>query len=193
MAKDKSKNQKGVTQKHLHSRISYLYQAANYLASVENGVQQIPVLQNGASNKSSIGNIDAHTDSRDTPRQYSAPWNSKIRESEARITHNSCILPMSCRLVGSLRAISLKSQIRLTPELKQSICKRCDNILVTGSTSVARIENKSKGGRKPHADVLVLTCAICGAEKRFPVGATRQVRKHKRVHAGGQAPPLKEA
>jgi hypothetical protein len=35
----------------------------------------------------------------------------------------------------------------------------------------------SKNGRKPWAEVAIITCIACGACKRFPVGAKRQKRK----------------
>jgi len=35
-------------------------------------------------------------------------------------------------------------------------------------------ENRSKKGRKPWAEVLVVRCISCGATKRFPVGSRRR-------------------
>lgn len=52
--------------------------------------------------------------------------------------------------------------------------------LIEGHTSKKTVENLSKGGRKPLADILVLECKACGATKRWPVGAKRQDRKTKR-------------
>jgi len=40
---------------------------------------------------------------------------------------------------------------------------------VPGTTCTHRVENKSKGGKKKWADVLVVECQ-CGMVKRFPVG-----------------------
>jgi ribonuclease P protein subunit RPR2 len=61
------------------------------------------------------------------------------------------------------------------------MCKSCNTVLIPGRTVSQTIENPSKGGRKPWADVLVVTCLICGGKKRFPVGATKQLKKHKRI------------
>ena len=74
----------------------------------------------------------------------------------------------------------MKSQIRLSPAIKRSLCKRCDALLVSGSDSTSRLENKSRGGKKPWADVLVVTCNSCGTVKRFPVGAKRQSKRAER-------------
>lgn len=78
----------------------------------------------------------------------------------------------------NLRAIAKKSVMRLDPSIKRTICKRCDSLLVPGVSSTTRIENPSKGGKKPWADVLVVECNACGAVKRFPVGM--EVLKEKR-------------
>jgi ribonuclease P protein subunit RPR2 len=156
MAKAKaSKGTGGITNKALHSRLSFLYQAAAYLATRE------PQCQHGKSAKQRGIRQDVATMSQ-------TPSKDNIR------------LPtqaLSRRCISDLRAVSLKTQIRLSPSMKHSICKRCDIMLIDGSTCVSEIENKSKGGRKPWADVLVRRCKSCGYERRFPCGAKRQARR----------------
>lgn len=67
--------------------------------------------------------------------------------------------------------------------MKRSICKVCSTPLMPDTTSKTRIENKSRAGKKSCADVLVIQCQNCNAEKRFPVGAQRQKRKVERKDA----------
>jgi ribonuclease P protein subunit RPR2 len=50
-------------------------------------------------------------------------------------------------------------------------------LLVESKTSRSWIENPSKGGRKPWADILVIECGTCGNAKRYPVDAPRQKRR----------------
>lgn len=71
--------------------------------------------------------------------------------------------------VSQMRGISLKSQQRLPIEVKRSICKRCDLILIQGTTCEGEIRNESRGQKKPWADVRVVRCRACGVEKRFPM------------------------
>ena len=118
-----------VPNKHLHSRISYLFQASHYLAT-----------QSG--DQSSI--------------QTTA---------------------LSRRLLLQSRGISLKAQVRLSPTIKHSICKVCSTLLVPAQTSTTYVENKSRGGRKPWADVLVTECTVCGTVSRIPIGGSRQPKK----------------
>ncbi len=95
---------------------------------------------------------------------------------------------MSRRLATDLRAVSLKTRIRLKPAVKQMICKYCDSILIDGESCTSAIENKSKGAKKPWADVLVRKCHTCGRERRYPVSAARPRRKTDRAPDGASGP-----
>ncbi|KAJ4298556.1 hypothetical protein N0V88_003586 [Collariella sp. IMI 366227] len=99
---------------------------------------------------------------------------------------------MSRRLATDLRAVSLKTRIRLQPAVKRTICKFCDSVLVDGKSCTSTIENKSKGARKPWADALVRKCHTCGRERRYPVNAARPRRKTDRgLDAGSGHSPKK--
>ncbi|KAI5805852.1 RNAse P Rpr2/Rpp21/SNM1 subunit domain-containing protein, partial [Geopyxis carbonaria] len=82
--------------------------------------------------------------------------------------------------VGTLRSVAKKNVLRLAPELKRTLCKRCDAVLVPGVTAETRRENKSKGGRKGWAEVVVVECRACGGVKRFAVGMEGFVRREKK-------------
>ncbi|KFY00654.1 hypothetical protein O988_03181 [Pseudogymnoascus sp. VKM F-3808] len=166
MAKAKQAKGANVPHKALHSRLSYLYQAATYLSAQEKPstasaiptpppVPSQPHLQNAGDES------DHH---------------HELAEPQPASSQN-----LSRLLLSDLRTVSMKMQIRLSPGMKHTICKRCDMLLQDGSTCVTKVENKSKNGRKPWADVLVRTCANCGCEKRFPVNAERQPRRPNRV------------
>lgn len=187
MAQDKAKTQKGLAQKHLHSRISYLYQAATYLAK---DTDQPQVRSNCVNNEAKKQNkpgeelqcavAASQAVSESLPISPTEPkiWMRKISPDDDSVSEESAL---SRQLVVHLRAISLKSQIRLSPAMKHTICKRCDILLMPGSTSTSYMENNSRGARKAWADVLVTTCAGCGTAKRFPVGAKRQLRRESRI------------
>lgn len=84
--------------------------------------------------------------------------------------------PLSRFYLSTARTVAQKSVLRLSPNLKQTICRRCDALLIPGTTSTHRIENNSRGGRKSWADVLVVGCNACGTVKRFPVGMEAKKR-----------------
>ena len=142
MAKEKSLKSggSGVPQKHLYSRLSFLHQAASYLA----------VASDPASTGDSSGSGVVST-------------SAQAIEGKSGSSHDTT------RLLTHLRCVSRKSQIRLQPKVKRTICKRCDALLIPGKTSSESIVNSSKGSQKPPADVLEIRCKKCGTVKRFPM------------------------
>jgi len=90
-----------------------------------------------------------------------------------------------------MRSVAKKSVMRLGPQIKRTICKRCDTLLVPGVSCENRIENASKGGKKSWADVLVVECMACGTVKRFPVGMDGMERR-KGKRKGGFADVIVE-
>ncbi|KEQ94273.1 hypothetical protein AUEXF2481DRAFT_5768 [Aureobasidium subglaciale EXF-2481] len=90
-------------------------------------------------------------------------------------------------LAAQLKAVSQKAQIRLSHDMKRSICKVCSTPLMPGTTSETRMENLSRAGKKPCADVLVIHCRNCHTKKRFPMGAQRQKKKAERKAAAAAA------
>lgn len=144
-----SKKSTSVPNKALYSRISYLHQAATYLATQE----QPP----------NAGTLRLSTQDK-----------SKL---EARVKGNRST---SNKLISDMRIVSQKAVIRMSPALKQSTCKSCDTLLIDGITCLSQVENKSRGGKKPWADILVRKCNTCGFTRRIPVASERQKRRSSR-------------
>ncbi|KAF3768762.1 Rpr2-domain-containing protein [Cryphonectria parasitica EP155] len=155
----------GVSNRHIYSRISFLYQAATYLT--EAGQKETPHASSSQKTHSSENNGPAGGDDAGGLATQDPATPQKL----------------SRQLLTDLRNVTLKSQVRISPDIKRSICKYCDSLLVDGQTSSSAVENRSKGGRKPWADVLVVKCYTCGGEKRFPVHAEKQKRRPNRAAA----------
>lgn len=178
-----------IPQSHLHSRISYLYQAATYLAEAykKDSAKQKDDSKSSAAEDAKINENNDSSGRKQVDTETEETVNMKMDEddrSQPTKTEKPSIsegLEPSRRLLSHLRVVSLKSQIRLTPTVKHSICKNCDSLLIPGRTSTSRFENRSRGGRKAWADVLVVTCISCGLAKRYPIGAKRQSRRTERV------------
>jgi ribonuclease P protein subunit RPR2 len=164
MAKEKTpKGGASVPNKALHSRISYLYQAAAYLAT--------QVQENPRNLKPKLSDSEIH-------RQETKSTSPLEREQSGIQNHSTeSSAKLSQLLLTDMRSVSQKMQIRLSPAMKHTICKRCDTLLIDGSTCINEVENKSRGGKKPWADVLLRTCKRCGCEKRFPLNTERQKRR----------------
>jgi len=164
---------KNMPKKHICARASYLYQAATYLAQHTQVGLSTP--QKHVSHTEEMQLLC--TDVLGIAEQTSLGSES-MKEKTTNVGPSS--LGSKRHLVSHLRALSLKSQFRLPHDVKRSTCKRCNALLILGSTSSVVLENKSKGSRKPWADIHVIICLSCRTEKRFPVGATRQARKKNR-------------
>ncbi|KAM0155163.1 hypothetical protein ACHAQE_006916 [Botrytis cinerea] len=135
MAKSQAtKGASKVPNKVLYSRISYLYQAATYLAVQDKESQEQSA--KGTALDSSMEDV-MKDESKDVANITDGPHQA-----------------LSRRLITDLRSVSLKGLMRMSPDMKHSICKNCQTLLLEGTTCTAKIENQSKGGKKPWADVL---------------------------------------
>lgn len=114
------------------------------------------------------------TQSQGSPEAAEKPSSSNSRSEEERKAAQN----ISRQLLSDMRAVSLKVLIRQSPELKRTVCRYCDTLLVEGESCLSAVENASRGGRKPWADVLVVRCLSCGNVRRYPVSAApRQKRR----------------
>ncbi|KHJ35269.1 putative rnase p rpr2 rpp21 subunit domain-containing protein [Erysiphe necator] len=221
MSKGKSKicNRKAnIPNKILYSRVSFLYQAAVYLATINNrhhcclkneDKQENPEnsgeeMQEDEDKKTGTNAITAAAVVQGTEVlvgsdvKYDISDNARgegkkkgilnprtdLKATQGLTSSMDLTAPTiinSRKLISELRAISLKAQIRLSPHIKNSICKTCSTLLIDGTTCSNEIENKSKEGRKPWADILVKRCYTCDSVKRFPLSAQRQKRRKVRT------------
>lgn len=188
---------KPVPNKHILTRISFLFQAAQYLANL-----QSTTLSELETPTSRIKSQETEMQSERTllPRRIQNSEHSSENKNDEHIddpesrdltsqhTRNNSGLPRE--LASQILTISRRSVAKGSREIKRSICKRCTSVLMPGQTAEHRMENQSRGGRKPWADILVVTCLACGMEKRYPVGAPRQAKKKHRKFEAQAEPSL---
>jgi len=200
MGKGKAKT--GVPNKHLHARISFLQQAATYVALQGQDAGSERLQKPFSEPATSSADAEACYSKPDEPTRPAAkpgvPFpaqNEQGLSTRQTGTDQSVIADPTTpalymragglphHLISNLRQVAQKSTIRLHSSVKRTLCRVCNAVLVEGQTCQKSMENTSRGGRKPHADVLVLKCIACGAKKRFPVGAVRQGKKGLREQA----------
>lgn len=136
-------------QSHLRARLNYLCKAATYLQQAATASPPpSPRSEENIQNSQHHGPGEKDTASlitRSIPRQY----------------------------IAHMRGVSRKCQLRLPVHVKRSFCKRCDLHLIPNITCEVKMENASRGARKPWANVLTVRCNACGTEKRFPQTSKR--------------------
>ncbi|KAH8662191.1 RNAse P Rpr2/Rpp21/SNM1 subunit domain-containing protein [Xylariales sp. PMI_506] len=157
----------------IYSRISFLYQAAAYLANVSS--TNITQQHEGQIRAEESGTNPGYQATISHKKATTAATTSTTTAAETKAVHIK--QAVSRRLCTEMRAASLKTQIRLSPAIKHTICKFCDTLLIEGETCTSVVENPSKGRKKPWADLLVITCNTCNRVRRYPVNTPRQKRR----------------
>ncbi|KAL6880985.1 RNAse P Rpr2/Rpp21/SNM1 subunit domain-containing protein [Trichoderma novae-zelandiae] len=175
----KAKNNPGIQNRHIYTRASYLYQAAVYLANRAQQARPDTKKETRPDDNASPPSV------RETPSSRRNGQNHGSQERKA-------VMNLSHQVVSDMRSVSLKAQIRQSPSIKQTICKYCDAVLIEGKTCHSSVENPSKGGRKPWADVLVIRCDTCGNVKRYPVSAPRQKARLFRTRGTSEPPKMEQ-
>ena len=150
MAKAKTKAGASIPNRHIHSRVSYLYQAAVYLKH--------------ASVNESLTSREADP---------SKPGHD-LERSSARKS-----LGQPRYLLSHLRGVSRKAQTRIEPEIKRTICKHCDTLLIPGQTSPSNDPICLTNAQRLETDISALQCRSCAqtqrSQKDFP---TRSYARH---------------
>ena len=175
------KGKSAVPNRQAHTRISFLYQAANYFASLDTGSSSNSLVDANKPPQEPITSPPVYPIHDGLTNVASCRNKSSEQASESPTTtfitndmrHRN---PVSAHLASQILSISRKGQVKVSQTMKRTICKRCNVVLREGKTSTINLENHSRGGRKPWADVLLVTCLACGMEKRYPLGNQKKGR-----------------
>ncbi|KAK2803700.1 hypothetical protein FQN50_006918 [Emmonsiellopsis sp. PD_5] len=175
----KAKAQKGSggaaqSHRHLRARIAYLHQASLLLQSASVSAPTKPATSAHVQNSSSSHHI------KESSPPCNVPGPATAQENIATPNHQDVprvpVSKLARQFASQMRGVSRKSQIRLSIDTKRSVCKRCDSLLLPNSTCVETVENASRGGKKPWADVRVVRCNSCGYQKRYPLTMKRGLK-----------------
>ncbi|CAK7268812.1 hypothetical protein SEPCBS119000_003253 [Sporothrix epigloea] len=157
-----------ITNRPAYARVSFLFQAAALLAGTQHAE---PATASPLT--SSVPPSAAATETETS--------NESSNVTKASPLQASPLQGMARRLLAQMRSVSRKTNMRVRPAVKHRVCRYCDTLLVEGTTCVSVVENQSRGGQKPWADVLRVTCTTCGRARRYPVSAARQPRRPART------------
>lgn len=166
MAKAKgTKKEAKNTQSHIRARLDYLHQAAVYLQSKSTEHRK------HSTTPAAHGNHTQSAENQASPNGAASQSEPDVKQKTCSVSQQTANTPLdnlSRTCVLHLRDVAMKTQIRLPVDLKRSLCKRCATVLTPEVTCSREIRNQSRGGKKPWANVLIVRCHSCGAEKRFP-------------------------
>jgi ribonuclease P protein subunit RPR2 len=164
MAKDKQKKKQGAKNRTAQARISFLFQAAEYLSTQSESVE--PATQREQTPEADHSNEPTERDSANLKSANEISGDLSVLRRHA----------LPAYLASHMFVVRQKGQAKIDKDLKRRICKRCKCFLIEGKTSSTVVENKSRKS-KPWADVTVVSCLACGMQKRYPVGIKKPPSK----------------
>ncbi|SAL99313.1 hypothetical protein [Absidia glauca] len=140
MAKQKSKLP-GKSQQHI--RMNFLCQAASLMATLSNPMPP---------QATTLSNTTSTTKDRSKRRPYRS---GLVWQEDSHGYH-----ALSRYYNTTMKKIGQRMVLRLDPQLKRTICKRCSTSLIPAMTSTVRIQARPE-------TTTVTKCNICGDEKRW--------------------------
>lgn len=165
MAKARAQKEAKSAKIHLKARLDFLRRAAEYLHNTAIGSDRA---KNAIADSGSDINTGTSTEERTTQATDICDDLKTTTATRSQRTTKKPLTNLARMSISQMRGVSLKTQMRLPVPVKRSYCKKCDTLLTPGVSSEHEIKNSSRGRKKPWADMLVVSCLVCGTEKRFP-------------------------
>ncbi|KAI8583001.1 hypothetical protein K450DRAFT_225853 [Umbelopsis ramanniana AG] len=106
--------------------------------------------------------VDSQTADSSNTQQAPNTHDVASRDNSAIInkTDEPALAPLSRYYCNTMKNISKKLVLRLDPNVKRSICKKCDNVLIPSVTSDVRVKSR------PHKGTAI-TCKSCRTQRRL--------------------------
>ncbi|OSX66023.1 hypothetical protein POSPLADRAFT_1133002 [Postia placenta MAD-698-R-SB12] len=132
----------GVANRDILQRLNFLYQASTYLNS-----------------------IAPHPTDEPITNYMGEPLTCKERKTEMRRQqrHPATTSDLSRSYVKSMKIIGQKATVRMDPSVKRTICKKCNTVMVSGTTADVRIRTSPV-----HGHVVCYICKSCSTSRRIP-------------------------
>ncbi|KAF5383494.1 hypothetical protein D9757_006096 [Collybiopsis confluens] len=143
--KNEIPNPSSVSNRDVIQRLNFLYQASVYLNTVHCSTSQLP--------PSSSSSLSSAPDDPTT--------NQKKKGKEKKKTVG--LGDLSRSYIGTMKSVGTKTTVQLDPSVKRTLCKRCNTVLIPGSTASVRTKKSPS-----HGHFMVYTCGVCKHSVRIP-------------------------
>ncbi|KLO18402.1 Rpr2-domain-containing protein [Schizopora paradoxa] len=184
-AKDDAPNPEAVPNRDILQRLNFLYQASFYLTelSASTSSQQFDQRVSSCTGKrkqkrassihedlpvnqeqtAQVKNLDIQSASEPMqvdhePLQRRRDHKRKSRKDVKSSSHISRAYLKSMRIIGQ------KTMVRLDPDVKRTICRGCNSLMLPGVT--ANVRSKA---RSPRIHNISYICKTCSSSRRFPI------------------------
>ncbi|KAF8520343.1 RNAse P Rpr2/Rpp21/SNM1 subunit domain-containing protein [Hysterangium stoloniferum] len=141
--KDDAPHPSGVPNREIFQRLNFLYQASAYLHGIHVSTTAMGQQVDGAINAS--------------------------RKDQGKRKRVATLGDLGSSYIHCMRVIGRKSVVRMDPNVKRTLCTRCDTVLLPGTTASVRLKGSSRVGKK-----MVYTCLSCNTSRAIPAPNTPQ-------------------
>ncbi|KAH8107874.1 Rpr2-domain-containing protein [Cristinia sonorae] len=155
--KDEAPNPSSVANRDILQRMNFLYQASAFL----NTIVDPPAVPEPPSPPvvSSIASTPVQQE-----RQLKI---QRKRVERLKKRHPPTCAALSRSYINSMKIIGQKTNVKLDPAVKRTICKSCNVVLMPGATATVRVKSSST-----HGNMMLYTCMSCKQIRRIPAPPT---------------------
>ncbi|PCH36088.1 Rpr2-domain-containing protein [Wolfiporia cocos MD-104 SS10] len=131
-----------VTNRDILQRLNFLYQASAYLNTI---------------------NPDRTADARVGPDSSSLSKRQRKRQTRRKERHPNTAADLSRNYVKTMKIVAQKATVKMDPNVKRTICKKCSTVLIPGVSARIRVESS-----RVHGNVVQTTCIHCHTARCIP-------------------------
>ncbi|KAL5507258.1 hypothetical protein ACEPAH_6714 [Sanghuangporus vaninii] len=160
--KDDTPNPNSISNRDIMQRLNFLYQASSYL----NGLGFVHGGISGPSNVAIHSKTEDAEDRNGKERPSSAKTNvTRKRAGKRKATAHD----LARSYVKSMKIIGQKTNVKMDPSVKRTMCKSCNMLLMPGVTAKVRVKPLPS-----HGHAVSYTCMNCSFSRRIPAPPTTE-------------------
>ncbi|KAL5485179.1 hypothetical protein ACEPAI_7821 [Sanghuangporus weigelae] len=161
--KDDTPNPNSIPNRDIVQRLNFLYQASSYLNGL--GVVQ------GVSGPSNVA-VHSKTEDVEDRNGKECPSSAKTKEMACGMRkrpgqRKATAHDLARSYVKSMKIIGQKTNVKMDPSVKRTMCKGCNTLLMPGVTAKVRVKPLPS-----HGHAVSYTCMNCSFSRRIPAPPT---------------------
>ncbi|TCD68269.1 hypothetical protein EIP91_011235 [Steccherinum ochraceum] len=184
--KDEVPNPNSVTNRDVLQRMNFLYQASAFLNNLveepSQHTKKAPTAPTAISTLPALPPLPGISSISESRRRQSR--RKKQQEERRKKRHPATCEDLSRTYIRAMKSIGQKTNVRLDPAVKRTLCKACNIVLMPGLTATVRVKASAT-----HGNMMVFTCMSCKKSRRIPAPPTLQ----EETPIAGRDPPQASA
>ncbi|TDL24232.1 Rpr2-domain-containing protein [Rickenella mellea] len=178
--KDDGQNPNNIPNKDILQRLNFLYQASVLMHKIASPSD------NPDSSTPDSGNPRLEATQEDNSETGRGRHERNMHKSNGKQQRMGTASDLARNYIRSMRIIGQKTNVRMDPSVKRSLCKGCSTVLVPGSTATVRIKSM-----RSHRHAISYTCTHCSTTRRIPAPPTAQPMSFSSPNSNRNTPKLR--